>query len=1510
MGHIFLLLRSDPDQLAALDQLNAAQQDQHSPLYHHWLEPETFGVHFGVSEHDLAAVIAWLRGKGFSVEPAPPGRRSLVFSGTVGQVEAAFHTEIHSYLIDGEMHVANATDPEIPEALADVVAGPTPLHDFPPRSLSQPSPIPFAVGYGDTIGPADFATIYDVNPLYDDGLDGTGESIAILAQSNVDIEDIDAFMDLFTGCIKCRPRNHPPVNLQVLLAGADPGIVCTTGLGSGCDWGEATLDVERAMSVATGAQIKLVVGPNEQGNCGGGRCTSISIGDISAPASQLMVAGLYAVEAKVAPIISVSYGECESDLLNNAGYSYSNGPLNNQLNWWNSLWQEAGSSGIAVFVASGDGGAAGCDPDAAASGSGRAVNGYCSPPAVTCVGGTEFDDVGSPVSYWSNGAATSYIPESVWNSTADALEGNPAAANCSYAPPPPCSEAKGPCNPTGLWSSGGGESAYWSKPGYQIQSALTPADGRRDVPDISLAADGAHDPYLYYISGNVAGVGGTSAAAPSMAGIWALLLQNIGGQKYGNADGLFYSLASAYGANPYTNPFHPTQCGNNSVPGVPGYSAGTKAKYNQATGLGSVDAANMAKAFGYGTYQPKLTVSVDQTSIDMAVGATAQFTVHVAATGGFDSKVTLCSLSVPPGLSLVSQSPAFLPAPGGGDITFTFTTAAAASAGYKALIALAVCGGGWEDGAALTVNVVQCGFVVTPATVAVPFGIGSVFMALQAPVGCNWTASANPSWVTLLSPASGSGGAQLVFSYTANPAAVSRLGGVTVQGHASGYTEIVGTTIDQAAAPTVTLQTNSPGLQITVGGATHKTPYLWTCDSGSISVGVPSPQSGSTGVQYVYGSWNDGASQSRTISCPAANTTYTATFGTQYYLTTTAGSNGTVSPPGGWYNSGQSVAISASPHPGYFLDDWTGTGTGSYSGTSQSATVTINSPIGELASFHAQLPQTIEFGPLPNEALAPERFALSATSNSGLPVTFVSNSTPVCTVERVAIHSPVGEQKFEWYFSMVAGGTCSITASQSGNSTYLAAPSVTRTFTIQAEWAWMGGSTTVGSNGGQPGVYGKMGEPAAGNTPGGRHSPSSWTDSDGNLWLFGGEGHDAIGTTGELNDLWEFNPSTYEWTWAGGSSTVPRTANNNGGQAGVYGSLKTPAAGNFPGGRSGSSTWTDSAGHLWLFGGYGVDASGANGSLNDLWEFNPQTRQWAWMAGSSTVGANGGQSGVYLGTPASLVPGGRSYGSNWVDGQGNFWLFGGTGFDGAGDWGYLNDLWEFNPATGDWTYIAGGAIVPYNGGNAGVYGRLRIPAANNNPGGRCQAYSWTDSSGNLWLFGGDGFDENGHFGYGDDLWEFNPAVKQWAWMNGDSVFTTGNFGVYGTKGSPAAGNFPGGRDSGAGWADNSGHFWLSGGFGEGDGLESTGYLDDLWEFNPTSNTWTWMGGSSTTPAPGSGWPGVYGILQTPAPGNNPGGRIWSGSWKGKAGNLWLFGGYGFDANGKCCYLNDLWRYQL
>jgi len=434
--------------------------------------------------------------------------------------------------------------------------------------------------------------------------------------------------------------------------------------------------------------------------------------------------------------------------------------------------------------------------------------------------------------------------------------------------------------------------------------------------------------------------------------------------------------------------------------------------------------------------------------------------------------------------------------------------------------------------------------------------------------------------------------------------------------------------------------------------------------------------------------------------------------------------------------------------------------------------------------------------------------------------------------------------------------------------------------TTTGVWTWMGGSDTYD----QPGVYGTLGTPAAGNFPGRRGGASSWTDSNGHLWLFGGWYEDNNSHFPKLNDLWEFNPSTNEWTGMAGSSTT--------GQPAVYGTLGTPAAGNTPWPMEGAVSWTDNKGHLWLFGGDGL--------LDGLWEFYPSINEWAWMGESSSASGDG----VYgtLGTPsAGNFPGGRSgdlgTAASWADNNGNLWLFGGYGLGSPGNQGFLNDLWKYNIATNQWTWMAGSSTVPgSNEGQPGVYGTLGKPAVGNTPGGRGSASHWTDSNGNLWLFGGYGYDANDKQYELNDLWEFNPSTNEWTWMGGSS--TPGQLGVYGTLGKSAAGNTPGAREGAVSWTDNNGHFWLFGGDHD---------YDDLWEFSPSTNEWAWMGGSSYEN-------GVYGTLETPSAGNFPGGRSGylgtSASWTDNNGNFWLFGGYGLDSTGYGGYMNDLWEFQL
>jgi hypothetical protein len=350
-----------------------------------------------------------------------------------------------------------------------------------------------------------------------------------------------------------------------------------------------------------------------------------------------------------------------------------------------------------------------------------------------------------------------------------------------------------------------------------------------------------------------------------------------------------------------------------------------------------------------------------------------------------------------------------------------------------------------------------------------------------------------------------------------------------------------------------------------------------------------------------------------------------------------------------------------------------------------------------------------------------------------------------------------------------------------------------------------------------------------------------------------------------------------EWTWVNGANTAN--------QPGTYGTLGTAAAGNVPGARNGSVSWTDLAGNLWLFGGDGYSAT-TSGDLNDLWKFDPSTGQWTWMGGSKTIN----QSGVYgtLGlADTSNIPGARQYAMSWTDPWGNFWLFGGEGYDSTGAQGPLNDLWEYVPSTGEWTWVNGADVV----NQVAVYGTEGTPDPGNVPSSRYYGQAWADAQGNLWLFGGQVYyAQGGGNNYGNDLWEFTRTNSEWTWVGGSNLVNQA--GVYGTEGTASASNIPPATYEAVTWTDASGAFWM---FGGGANI--------LWRYS--GGEWTWIDG---TPITQCGCNPYYGTLGTPGASNIPGGRIQPVQWFDRSGNAWIFGGIGEDSEGNNSSLNDLWRY--
>jgi hypothetical protein len=436
-------------------------------------------------------------------------------------------------------------------------------------------------------------------------------------------------------------------------------------------------------------------------------------------------------------------------------------------------------------------------------------------------------------------------------------------------------------------------------------------------------------------------------------------------------------------------------------------------------------------------------------------------------------------------------------------------------------------------------------------------------------------------------------------------------------------------------------------------------------------------------------------------------------------------------------------------------------------------------------------------------------------------------------------------------------------------------------------WTWAGGSNA----GKAAGVYGTVGIADPASVPGARHGANSWTDGAGNFWLFGGYAYDSAGSLDDVNDLWKYSPATAQWTWVGGSNTIA--------SAGAYGSLGIPSGANVPSARDGAALWTDSSGIAWLFGGEGYDSVGNYGSLQDLWRYDPSNGEWTWIGGAATANGAGiyGTQGAAAGTN---LPGARDHAATWLDGAGNFWLFGGYGRDaGSATPIELNDLWMFNPSTTQWTWVGGSST----GNLPGSYGTQGVAAAGNAPGARDSASVWIDAQGAVWLYGGFGYDAGGAGAVAlNDLWSLNPTSVQWTWVGGSSV---GNApGVYGTQAVAAASNQPGARFGAVSWLDNVGNFWLLGGDGYDAAGAAIGRLSDLWEYTPATGNWAWVSGSNVSNAAG-----VYGTAGVAASANAPGGRRYASGWIDTLGHLWLFGGLGFDSVGAAeSELNDLWQY--
>ncbi len=704
LNEVTLLTLPSASQQKALNLLGAEQQDPTSPNYHKWLTPEEYADRFGLSANDVQKISTWLKSQGLKVESVARGRNWIVFSGTASQVESAFRTEIHSYNVKGEMHFANAMPPSIPTELARVVTGIRGLDDFRPKprnikkspssQKARPNYVDNNFNPPDFIAPGDIATIYDLKPLYSGGFDGTGQKLAIVGQTDVYLADLNDFRSGFgltaiSGCTTSSDviTSCNTSNFRYVLDGTDPG-VSPPNVG---DLTEADLDLEWSAATARGAQIIYVNSTN------------------------VFTSYYYAIDQKLAPVISMSYGQCE--------FNDNNLP-NDEIEL-----TKANSFGITFVNSSGDSGGAECDSPLDPASNNLAVNGLAvaypaSSPEVTGVGGTAtpFSDFTS--TFWgttngsNGGTALSYIPETTWNDDVELINvlggtalslqensgigieiGGGGPSNCSVQTADFSSCVSGFPQPT------------WQTATISGQASV------RFSPDVSLLASPNFPGYIYCTQlsdlgdsgsgsscapGGAAGitnalaltnpsiVGGTSASAPVFAGIVTILNQYLSSPGLGNINPTLYQLA----ATPANNVFHQVTSGNNMVyceagtptnmpssyrcpsSGLFGYNASNADStngYNLVTGLGSVDADNLAKNWSNGT-GPNFNLAFNPTAITISSpGQSGSAVLAVTATNGFTGTVTFSctNLSNDFGCSFSQLS-----VTGSGSTTVTITTMA------------------------------------------------------------------------------------------------------------------------------------------------------------------------------------------------------------------------------------------------------------------------------------------------------------------------------------------------------------------------------------------------------------------------------------------------------------------------------------------------------------------------------------------------------------------------------------------------------------------------------------------------------------------------------------------------------------------------------------------------------------------------------------------------------------------------------------------------------------------
>jgi Pro-kumamolisin, activation domain/Bacterial Ig-like domain (group 3) len=947
-----MALKPTGDQAADLEQFLEEQRDPSSSDYHRWLSPEEFGDRFGVSRNDLAQISSWLESQGFTVEQVARAQNWIAFSGTAEQVGKAFRTELHRYQADGRTHFANATEPSIPEALAGIVGELHGLDDFHPRPPRNKKIVPDLTTSSGShyLAPDDLAIIYDIAALYKAGYDGTGQKLVIAGQTDINLADLRGFRSTF-GLVAKDP--------QLVLYGPDPGV-------SPDDQVESDLDLEWSGAVARNANIIFVY------------------------SQDAFESVQYAIDQNLAPVISLSYGECELGVSASA----------------RAVVQQANAEGITWMNSSGDSGAAGCDWGGPATAQyGPAVTYPADIPEITAVGGSEFNESGSAGWGAQNSAtwqsATGYLPEKAWNDSS--LGG-------------------------GIWASGGGASVVFPKPWWQAGPGV-PSDNARDVPDISLTASGAHDGYLIYVSGGLMSVGGTSASSPSFAGIVAIINQYVVAKGVqatpglGNINPTLYSLAQNT-----TGIIHDITVGDNIVPcasksvgcttGSFGYKAG--AGYDLVTGLGSVDAYNLVTKWA---------------SLPITIGTTMTLTASPTSIAQSASTLLTAKISAVTGAN-----------PPSGSVTFTvggasIGSAAAIVSGSTATAVLAVKGTSLTVGSeAVTASYTAAGsFSNSTASATVTVTAAPVATKTVVTVGAASVAS--------------TGTAQLTATVTAASGSVSPAGsvsfsaGTTVLGTATlgaSSTASGGAAIAALSVSASKLGAGANSITATYAGAGGFT----TSVSTAVTLAVTAPLTATAASLAANpASITQSASTVLTVTVKAASGTTAPTGSATFSAGNTvlgtaklAGAGGTVT--AALTVNGSSLAGGSNPVTVSYGGD------SNFSGSTASVSVTVALPLAATTTVAAAAPPSIA-----QSAATTVTAMVKATTGAALPsgtVTFALGTTPLGSAT-LTVTGGIAGAALSVVGSKLSLGSNSITASYAANGNFAAsAGSVTVVVTAPA----------------------------------------------------------------------------------------------------------------------------------------------------------------------------------------------------------------------------------------------------------------------------------------------------------------------------------------------------------------------------------------------------------------------------------------------------------------------------